>query len=134
MPRSAAAYLVDILEACDSIESLLDGVDLAKYDASRSIRSAVEREFIIIGEAVSALGRIAPEAVARISDARMIVGFRNVLTHDYAAVDNETVFGTASESVPVLAREARQLLRELEGSDEQAHRPDAPDGGVDSTG
>jgi uncharacterized protein with HEPN domain len=126
MPRSAAAYLVDILEACDSIESILVGVDLAAYEASRSIRSAVEREFIIIGEAVSALGRIAPEAVDRLSDARMIVGFRNVLTHDYAAVDNETVLGTASESLPILAREAKELLQELEESDEQAPQPDAP--------
>jgi uncharacterized protein with HEPN domain len=126
MPRSAAAYLVDILDACDSIGSLLDGVDLATYEASRGIRSAVEREFIIVGEAVSALGRLAPEAVDRLSDARMIVGFRNVLTHDYAAVDNETVLGTASESLPILAREAKALLREIEESDEQARQPDAP--------
>jgi len=50
MPRDASAYLRDIIEACESIESILVGVDLDEYVASREKRSAVEREFIIIGE------------------------------------------------------------------------------------
>jgi uncharacterized protein with HEPN domain len=54
---------------------------------------------------------------ARVSDSRMIVGFRNVLTHDYAAVDNETVLGTAAEFIPLLKRETAQLLDEVGGAD-----------------
>jgi uncharacterized protein with HEPN domain len=49
MPRDATAYLREIIEACDSIGSILTGVDLDAYVASREKRSAVEREFIIIG-------------------------------------------------------------------------------------
>jgi hypothetical protein len=48
MPRSAAAYL-------------------PTYDGTRSIRSSVEREFIIIGEAVKVLGRVAPDEFAAMS-------------------------------------------------------------------
>jgi uncharacterized protein with HEPN domain len=55
MPRSVAAYLVDILEACEAIEDVLSGVDLPSYLEQRSIRSSVEREFIIIGEAVTGI-------------------------------------------------------------------------------
>lgn len=44
----------------------------------------------------------------------MIVGFRNLLTHDYAAVDDETVFGVAAEDLPVL-REECLLLHERYG-------------------
>jgi uncharacterized protein with HEPN domain len=71
---------------------------------------AVEREFIIIGEAISVLRRIAPDDVNGISHARMIVGFRNVLAHDYAAVDDETVFGLAQSDMPELRRECAILL------------------------
>lgn len=110
MPRSVAAYLADILDACDSIASILDGVDLDTYLGTREKRSAVEREFIIIGEAVAAMRREAPELVEGISHAHLIVGFRNVLTHDYAAVDDETVFELARTDLPDLRRECEILL------------------------
>lgn len=110
MPRNTAAYLSDIVEASDAIQDVLSGVDLAAYQKTRAIRSAVEREFITIGEAISVLGRFAPEVVNGISHARMIVGFRNVLTHDYAAVDDETVFALAQSDVPELRRECAILL------------------------
>jgi hypothetical protein len=55
MPRSVAAYLVDILEACDAIDSVFEDVDLAAYQSRRTIFSSVEREFILIGEAVASL-------------------------------------------------------------------------------
>ncbi|MHB0867590.1 MAG: HepT-like ribonuclease domain-containing protein [Thermoleophilia bacterium] len=110
MPRSTAAYLSDIIEACDAIHDVLAGVELAAYQETRAIRSAVEREFITIGEAISVLGRVAPEVVNGISHVRMIVGFRNVLTHDYAAVDDEAVLAVAQADVPVLRRECAVLL------------------------
>ncbi|MBN1628660.1 MAG: DUF86 domain-containing protein, partial [Thermoleophilia bacterium] len=95
MRRSPAAYLSDIVEACDAVEAVLRGVSLVDYLRARAVRSAVEREFITIGEAVNMLGRVAPQVYAQITEARLIVGFRNVLTHDYAAIDDETVFGAA---------------------------------------
>lgn len=112
MPRSPMAYLSNIVEACDAIEHVLHGIDLAAYQDTRSIRSAVEREFILIGEAVRILGQIDPDAFARISHARMIVDFRNLLTHDYAAVDDETVLGFARSDVSVLREECVLLLDE----------------------
>lgn len=110
MPRSAVAYLSDIVEACDAIQDVLSGVDLPTYQKTRAIRSAVEREFITIGEAISVLGRVSPDVVDGISHARMIVGFRNVLTHDYAAVDDETIFALAQSDMPELRRECAVLL------------------------
>jgi uncharacterized protein with HEPN domain len=117
MSRSAAAYLVDIIEACDAIEAVLACVDLPTYRDTRSTRSSVEREFIIIGEAVSALGRFSPDLFGQISHARMVVGLRNVLTHDYAAVDDETVFGVTRDDVPVLRSECVALLERVKEAD-----------------
>ena len=76
MPRSTVAYLADILDACAAVEDVLDGVDLETYVRTRSVRSSVEREIIIIGEAVSVLGRADPESFRRISHTRLIIGLR----------------------------------------------------------
>ena len=86
----------------------MSGVDLSTHQNSRAIRSAVEREFITIGEAISDLGRVAPDVVK--ARARLIVGFRNVLTHDYAAVDDETAFALAQSDKPELRRECAARL------------------------
>jgi uncharacterized protein with HEPN domain len=116
MPRSVAAYLADIIDACDAIDRVLEGIDVRANVAKRSIRSSVEREFIIIGEAVAGIRRTAPELVERITDARVIVGLRNVLTHEYAAVDDEAVYGVATEDLELLRRECSDLLERVEGA------------------
>ena len=110
MQRDERAYLSDILEACDAIETAVSGLDLAAYRANRLVRSAVEREFIIIGEAVAVLSRVAPQLVARITKARRIVDFRNQLTHEYPSVDDAVVYFIAEHDVPVLRRECAALL------------------------
>ncbi len=70
MPRDARAYLSDLIESCDAIAVAVRGLDLGGYEGSRLVRSSVEREFIIIGEAAAALARIAPEAFGAITRAR----------------------------------------------------------------
>jgi uncharacterized protein with HEPN domain len=110
MPRNSEAYLVDIIESCDTIEFALAGIDVEGYLSNRVIRSAVEREFIIIGEAVASLGRLEPDLASRITHARLIVGLRNRLAHEYAAVDDEAVLRIAQHDVPVLRDECRVLL------------------------
>ena len=116
MPRSAAAYLADVLDACDSIVAVLRGVDLAAYQRERPSRSAVEREFMIIGEAVASLGRVDPKAAEAVSHARLIIGFRNQLAHAYATIDDETVLSIAERDVPVLRQECEALLETLRGA------------------
>lgn len=57
MPRDVRAYLNDILESCDAIENAIKDLDLTEYKGNRLVRSSVEREFIIIGEAIGAIAR-----------------------------------------------------------------------------
>lgn len=117
MPRSPLAYLNDIVEACDAVAVTLKGVDLGAYERNRTIRSAVEREFTIIGEAVNSLSRLDPKLSTRISHARKIVGFRNQLVHDYAAIIDATVWAIANHDAPVLRSERAALIEELRGAD-----------------
>lgn len=113
MPRDPRAYLSDVIDACDAIGVALENVDLEGYRQSRLIRSAVEREFITIGEAVSALSSAAPHLFNRISDARRIVDFRNQLTHEYLGVDDEIVWAIANRERLALCTECTTLLDEL---------------------
>lgn len=101
----------DILESCEAIGVAIRGMDLATYQATRLVRSSVEREFIIIGEAVAALARVAPESFTAITRARRIVDFRNQLTHEYPTVDDALVWAIIETDVPVLQRECGELLR-----------------------
>jgi uncharacterized protein with HEPN domain len=114
MMRDITAYLCDIIDACDSIASILTGITIEAYVETREKRSAVEREFIVIGEAASMLAKFWPDRFRRLSDGRKAIGFRNILTHNYASVDYETVYETALQDVPKLRRECVEILSESE--------------------
>lgn len=112
MPRDMRAYLADVIDSCKAIESALAGLDLSAYQSDRLVRSAVEREFIIIGEALSALSRRAPDTFAAISNARRIIDFRNQLTHEYPTIDDAIVWAIADRDVPRLRAQVEALLDE----------------------
>jgi len=114
MPRDPRVYLADIEAACTAIAEAVSSLNFPGYCASRLVRSAVEREFIIIGEAVLRLSAVAPDLYARITRARRIIDFRNRLTHEYPTVDDELVWAIVERDVPVLACETKAPLEELE--------------------
>ncbi len=110
MPSDSRAYLNDIIDCCEAISGMLEGMDLEPYRQNRIIRRAVEREFTIIGEAVLAISHKDPDTFASITHARRIVDFRNQLTHEYPSVNDSFVWGIAIRDVPVLREECRRLL------------------------
>ena len=113
MARSILAYLNDIVAACDSVAVTLEGVDIDAYVANRTVRAAVERELTIIGEAVNRISQMDPEITARISHARKIVAFRNLLVHDYPAIIDAAVWAIADRDAPLLHEECTALIDEL---------------------
>jgi uncharacterized protein with HEPN domain len=88
----------------------MSGVSLEEYRSKRAVRSAVEREFIIIGEALRRDSALDETLFSSISISRAIVDFRNLLAHDYGAVDDDAVFGLVYSDLIVLKAEAGQLL------------------------
>jgi len=63
------------------------------YPADELLRSGVERQLAIVGEALSQLRRIDPAIAGSIAELSRVVGFRNVLVHAYASVDSRIVWG-----------------------------------------
>ena len=81
-------------------------------DFSRDVRlrSAVERQFEIIGEALSQLSRSDSEIAKKIADLPRIEAFRNILIHGYAVIDHAIVWRVVRENVPTLAGALAALL------------------------
>ena len=115
MKRDPRAFLSDVIEAGHAIQQAVDGINLDDYSNSRLIRSSVEREFTIIGEALSQLSRRDGDLFAQIDQAAQIISFRNKLTHEYVTINDQLVWGVIHDNLPVLLKQCTQLLSELDG-------------------
>lgn len=74
------------------------------------LRSAVERQYEIIGEALNRLRRHDPVTAALISECDRIIAFRNVLAHGYDAVDDRISWDIVENKLPVLRDEVARLI------------------------
>ncbi len=110
MRLESKKYLFDILQAAKRIHEFCEGKSFADYEAEALLRSAVERQFEIIGEALRRLGGDDPATAAKITEGARIVAFRNILIHGYAQVDDRIVWGVLETKLPTLASEVEALL------------------------
>jgi uncharacterized protein with HEPN domain len=83
------------------------------YTRNALVRAAVERQFEIIGEALNQLSKVSPELARQVPNLREIIGFRNVLIHGYATVDDARVWQITETSLPCLRQAVSALLAEL---------------------
>jgi uncharacterized protein with HEPN domain len=110
MDNEIKKYLFDIKESVNSIESYLgDKRDFNDYLADKMLRRAVEREFEIIGEAMTRLDKISPKIA--ISSKKQIINMRNRVIHGYDKIDNEIVWGTIVRHLPILKKEIESLMK-----------------------
>jgi uncharacterized protein with HEPN domain len=113
MPLKPQMYLADILRAGEALAEFTTGKTFEDYQASLLLRSAVERQLEIVGEALNQLLIHAPEFENRFVDRRKIKGFRNVLAHEYGVVDNGVVWGILESHLPGFLLETQTLMTEL---------------------
>lgn len=112
MRSEAKKYLYDIQQAAELIATFTAGKTLADYEGDAMLRSAMERQFEIIGEALAQLARLDEALVSRISEYRRIIAFRNILIHGYTGVDHRIVWDIVESKLPTLRREVAGLLEE----------------------
>ena len=113
MRRDPRALLWDVRDSAEAIIAFLAGRTFEEYRRERVLRSAVEREFEIIGEALNRLSKTSPEFAARIPELPRAIAFRNLLIHGYAIVDDATVWRTAHQDLPSLRTHIADLLNSL---------------------
>ena len=125
--RREALYLNDIIEACDAIREFLEGLDEVRFQASDMVRSAVVHKLTVIGEAAARLSQEFREQCPGI-EWQGIVGFRNILVHEYFAVNWPIVWIAASEDVPDLRQKVASVIQTV--FPELAQPPDEEDRGL----
>jgi uncharacterized protein with HEPN domain len=110
MQRDPAAYLWDAQRAAKAIASFAHDKSLEDVARDLLLRSAIERQLEIIGEALSQLAKNYPEVAAKVPDLRPIIAFRNILVHGYAAIRLETVWLVVQEKLPDLQSTLAAIL------------------------
>lgn len=110
MRRNLRKLLFDINQACQLLQQFTAGRNLNDYLTDAMLRSAVERQFEIIGEALNQLLRAEPTLSEHISHSGRIIAFRNRLIHGYATIADEVVWGVLENYLPRLSREVSTLL------------------------
>ena len=110
MPPEVSKLLFDMTNATERIARFASGKVYDDYVADDLLRSAIERQFEIIGEAMTRLLKLDPNTAAKITDHRKIAGFRNALIHGYDHIDDKISWGVVTTKLPLLQQELHALL------------------------
>ncbi|MEK6805400.1 MAG: HepT-like ribonuclease domain-containing protein [Pseudomonadota bacterium] len=71
-----------------------------KYAAAEEARLSVERALEICGEALKKLRDSSPELAKQVADWKGVIGFRNLVAHGYAELDDARVHQIATRDAP----------------------------------
>ncbi len=112
MRLESKKYLFDIKQAAGLIADFTRGKSFTEFQSDPMLRSAVERQFEIVGEALTKLAKVDQATATQISEHRRIIAFRNILIHGYAQIDDRLVWGLLDSKLPNLLQEVRKLLEE----------------------
>jgi len=121
MKDEVLAHLHDILESAKAVKRFVSGRTFGKYVEDELVRSAVERKFEIMGEALNRLARNSSDMLERIRDHREIISFRNILVHGYDAIDDRIVWGVIEDDTDNLIEDVQRLLQEARDRPPPSH-------------
>jgi uncharacterized protein with HEPN domain len=104
-------YLIHISECIQKIESYIAKMDKNGFMTSGLVQDAVLRNLQILSESSQ---RISIERQLRHPEVnwRQIIGFRNILVHEYLGVDLERVWNVLENDLPGLKRSIQRMLDE----------------------
>ena len=81
MKEEVRAHLHDVVQAARAVKQFTATHTFDQYAADPLLRSAVERQFQIMGDALNRIKRDEAPILLRIRDHRDIISFRNILVH-----------------------------------------------------
>jgi len=105
------AYLWDMRKYALEIAEIIKGVPHAKFVENKTIRYAIERLLLIVGEAANHVSKGFQEKHPEIEWAQ-IIGLRNILAHEYGEVKTDKIYLAATKAVPALLESLEPLLPE----------------------
>src|SRR3972149_6618344 len=113
MSRDVRLYLEDILLACQKIRRFTSDMNLEQFKTDDRTQDAVIRNLEIIGEAAR---NIPPEVKEQYHavEWRAVSAFRNILVHEYFAIQEEIVWDIVANKIPQLQQLCQIILGNLE--------------------
>ncbi len=109
MRRDYNLYLKDILNAFESIEEFVSGVDFEEFRTDDKTSSAVIRKFEIIGEASKYISEEIRTKYPEIPWKEM-AGMRDRLIHFYFGVDYKLIWETIKKRIPQIKPLVKNVL------------------------
>ncbi len=107
--RPPDSYLWDMLTSARAVAEFLRAKTFDDYQDDLMLRSAVERQIEIIGEAARYVSASFQQQHPQIPWS-MIMGQRHVLAHDYGEIKHERIWRVATEDVPALIDQLKGLV------------------------
>jgi len=109
LERSDPAHLWDMLQAARTALDFMSEASIEEYLEDAKLRSAVERQIEIIGEAARRLSDAFRDAHPEFPWQR-IIAQRNVLIHDYGEIDHQRIWNLVAEYIPHLIEQPKPLV------------------------
>ena len=110
MDEYCKKYLVDVLNACEEVESFFSGKKIFTNFQKDILRQrAVERNVEIMGEAINQLLKHDPTIV--LPNSKAIIGTRNRVIHAYDNVTPEFLWSLVINHIPKLHQDVVELLK-----------------------
>ena len=105
-------YLLDIQAIVSELENILTFLenDYSNFTSNFIAIRAVERELMIIGEAINKLNKL--DQTISISNTKQIIGLRNMIVHAYDSIDTTVLWKILIKDLPVLKIEIKNLVTE----------------------
>ena len=105
--------LSDIVRSIDEINEFSAGLtieDFKQYLSNKMMRRAIERDLIIIGEAMHDIVKVDHTRVMRIKNSRRVVELRNDVVHSYDDLANEKIWQFIWTELPYLRKVVSHIL------------------------
>jgi len=109
--------LTDMQLAIQRIEEFCIGAGWDDYSQDLLLQSAVERQLMILGEALFRISKLDDDWQTWFAAARQIVRFRHVLVHGYETIGAMRVWRVVTDELPTVKQELTTLLGDPDHAD-----------------
>ena len=107
--RKILKYILDIESIIEELEHIVRHHSKDFHDFQQSFISvrAVERDLMVIGEAINKIIQIDPNI--HISGTKQIIGLRNLNVHAYDSIEPSVLWKILVKDIPTLKKEVEEL-------------------------
>jgi len=102
MPHDVKKSVWDAMDACRMIQEFAEGYTLETYQQDYRTRSAIERQFEILGEALNRVNDADPSFRDHLPEMGKVIGMRNRIIHGYDRLVSSIIWDTVKDFVPDL--------------------------------